>query len=327
MSSWLYTQITAETPGRAPRFAEQSTQNWFQALAHEVIHEHGSSAAEQLRACRRAVKNERPVSGTALRAGAIFEPLFGAISNAMALTTIASDSRSVGWHRPAAVVTWYYAIYGSIRSMFAVAGQAVAENHGAAMRTYVSLLRQRMPHPFDMVARHRKAEQYELQLPLYPETEKYDLTLSFTPSSQAARGMLLQYLGGTAGWYTDRTKERLKQRHKITSFHRKEAKALRDEALEPQIGFMHCAFRIRGKANYRDAMFLTYGARELTASPDFVISLATTARFVTLAALAFAERQIGVESVRNFVADMQSNIRGIAHATPDETYWTAALSE
>lgn len=327
MSSWLYAQITAETPGRAPRFAEQSTQNWFQALAYEVTNEHGSSTAEQLRACRRAVKSQPPVSGTALPAGAIFELLFGAVANAMALTTLANDSRSVTWHRPAAVVTWYYAVYGSIRSMFAVAGQPVAENHSAAMRTYVSLLRQRMPHPFDMVARHHKAEEYELLLPLYPETQKYDLKLSFTPSAHAARGMLLQYLGGTADWYTDRTKERLKRQHKITSFHRQQAKDLRDKTLETQIGFMHAAFRIRGKANYRDAMFLTYGARELSVSPDFIVSLATTARFVTLAALAFAERQIGVESVRNFVADMQANIRGIAQATPDETYWTAALSE
>jgi hypothetical protein len=244
----------------------------------------------------------------------------------MSLTTLANERRSVAWHRPAAVVTWYYAIYGSARSMFASAGQPVTDNHAAAMRTYVSVLRERMPHPFDMIARHTKAEEYDLLLPCYPSTSKYDIKLAFAPSSHVARGMLLQYLSGTADWYLDRTKERLKRSHKIANFHKKEAKALRDKAVEQSIGFLHSAFRIRGKANYRDAMFLTYGARELNASPEFVSSLATTARFATLAALALAERQIGSEAIQSFVRDLGSNIRGVAAATPDETYWSAVLT-
>lgn len=67
--------------------------------------------------------------------------------------------------------------------------------------------------------------------------------------------MLLQYLLGTAGHYAERTKKQLSLQFP-GGFKSAAARAARDGRLEKALGLIHCAFRYRGKANYRDALYL-----------------------------------------------------------------------
>ena len=93
------------------------------------------------------------------------------------------------------------------------------------------------------------------------------------------------------------------------------------ERLQNEISFLHCAFRYRGKANYRDAIYLTYGSGDLAAAGEFFGDLARCAQFLSLVALAFIERRIGRPHTKAFVDDLKKNLRGVSLATPFELFW------
>jgi hypothetical protein len=137
--------------------------------------------------------------------------------------------------------------------------------------------------------------------------------------------MLLQYLNGTADFYADRVKTRLRVKHKLKDFRKKAAKVLRDNALEDQIAFLHYAFRYRGKANYRDAVFLTYGSRVPSATPVYFSDLAVVAKFYFLCSVAFVKRRLGPAQVANFSTDLLINLRGFDPSDPSIYFWRGAF--
>lgn len=92
------------------------------------------------------------------------------------------------------------------------------------------------------------------------------------------------------------------------------AREERNRKLQKEIGFLHCAFRYRGKANYRDAIYLTYGTREPSAMPNFLEDLAATSKFFVVLALSFAEQQYNTAEVVTFLADVRQHLRGISVA-------------
>jgi hypothetical protein len=320
---WLYDQVLQEQSDREPLFSEQSALNWIRALSSEVTREHGETAAGQFLACRRAVRSRPRIKENPLALATIFEPLVGAIVNVLSLQDIVLSAKP--WQRPPAIVAWYYAIYGAVRAMFAAIGRRVGEQHAAANKAFAADLRCRLPHPFNMLARHRANEEYEVILPTHPDTERFDISSSFPPRGDEARGMLLEYLSGTARWYLDRTKQEIRSSHGISSFRTKSARELRDKRVKKEIAFMHCAYRFRTKANYRDAIYLTYGTRQLHASQFFEADLASVGQFAVLAALAVCEFYLSRELVERFLADLSVNLRGIKNlAAPP--FWTDILS-
>lgn len=319
--AWLYEQVFGNADERKPHYAEQSALNWLRALRFETEREHGATVAEQMVAVRRAIRAETKMRGEPLAIGRILEPMVGGITNCMALLRLARLSPDVPWVRPSAAVIWYYALYGSVRAILATVGHAPAENHGAGMNAYVGVLRKRMPHPFDMLASHVRNEEYACTLPYAPFAVPFNINESFVASASLAQGMILQYLSGTADWYTERTKAKLRERKKIVKFNTADARRERDRALEKTLGFMHVAFRYRGKANYRDHIYLTYGRRELSTANVYIEDLAVTARFLVLVALAFAEWHVGKDITSTFIADLHVNLRRGNVATPEELFW------
>ena len=319
--SWLYAHVVQEQDSRAPYFSEQSALNWMRALSFEITRQNGANFRKQFEACRSAVRGQPKPALPPLGVGAVFEPLFGAVTNAMSLARLAADPAP--FHRPASVVTWYYAIYNSVRAMFAAMGQPVGENHTAAMNAFASNLRMRLPHPFNIHARHARNEDYATMLPSYPGVPSCNVSSTFDPSAGTAQGMLLEYLSGTARWYVERTKEKLRTQRGITNFRKRSDRELRNKWLQKDIAFLHCAFRYRTKANYRDAIYLAYGARELHVARAFAEDLAIVAQFMALSAFAFCEWLVGPDHLDNFTADLDENIRGINDTRPSEAFWRA----
>jgi hypothetical protein len=317
---WLYKQVLNEQQDREPLFAQQSTVNWMQALRHEIEAEHGTCAEDQLKACRLVLRGSRKTNPVPSLAG-VFEPLYSGITNSMTLDRLSQAQTGLPWVRPSAIVTWYYAVYACTRAMFAAFGQPVGDNHSAAMKAYVSVLSPRMPHPLNMRARHVKDEQYDGRLPTYPHAVSAKLSVNFTPSRDVAQGMLLEYLSGNANWYADRTKQQILQGGKFRDFRSKVAREERNRRLQKEIGFLHCAFRYRGKANYRDAIYLTYGMREPAAMLNFLEDLAATSKFFVVLALTFAEQHYSTTEVATFLSDVRQHLRGIAEASQSELYW------
>lgn len=321
MSSWLYSLILSDDESRQPGFALQSTVGWMQSLVHEIEAEHGKLHSTQFNRCREFFKQSAKPAGNPAETADIFEPLFSAITGAMTLERSAVPTSVAPWGRPSAVVTWYYAVYAAVRAMLAANGQNVRESHSATMKAYASNLRAKLPHPLDMRASRTHGEQYSIVLPSHPRATQYDLARAFPGTSAAARGMLLQYLSGTSKWYVWDTKAKILRENKFSDFRTKAAREVRDNRLQDEISFMHCASRYRGKANYRDAIYLTYGPGDLSAAANFVKKLATCAQFASLVALAFIERRIGKPHINSFIGDLNRNLRGVISASAPELFW------
>ena len=322
MSKWLYERVLERDNDREPEFALQATIGWMDALCYEIEALHGADVESQIRSYRSFFKEQLKPSSSPPNLAPVFEPLFLSITNAMALERVTTELSQFPWARPSAVVTWYYAVYFAARTMFNALGGGVPESHSAACNAFASSLRPKLPHPLNMVAQRTSGEIYTPCLPSVAPCPPAHLSRTFDGKPDTARGMLLEYLAGTARWYADRTKQRILSEKKYPNFRSILARADRDRRLLSEVGFLHCAFRYRTKANYRDAIYLTYGSTEPHTISTFLDHLASTARSITTLAIAFAERRVGPTSTATFLGDVKTNLREITRASTNELFWT-----
>lgn len=321
MDSWLYTEVLKEDDLRVPTFARQSTINWMKALRFEIINEHGSITKEQFESCLRHFKAAYPKKLIPLNNSYIFESLYSALTGSLALQTSAKNSSNESWMLPSAIVSWYYSVYFSVLSMLGSTGQSVDDNHASVYRAFGSNLSAQMPHPLNMKATHVKNEGYNSLLPNYPSASSFSLSRTFPESEDAAKGMMLEYLSGTAKYYTWLTKDRILKKAHYSDFRTKTAKEERNRQLPKTVSFMHCAFRYRGKANYRDSIYLTYGKASADETKAFLEDMKVVSRFTFIAALALAHRSPLKPEVAKFLEDIDKNLKGIDCMSDDECFW------
>jgi len=328
MTYWLYQQIISDDSDREPQLALQSTINWVRSLAFEIAEEHGNSARGQYESCLRLFRGNTQGGGSSLGLQAVFEPLFSTLTNALSVvsSSLGGDTDPRPWAVPGVVVSWYYAFYTAMRSMLAASGVNAPDTHSAVMRAVGASLRTKLPHPLNMHAGWIRNEDFSKELPEYPGMGSRDLTVAFSPTRQYAQEMLLGYLSGTRRREVDKVKKRISAKHGFTNFRTSEARTARDEAIRSEsYNFMHCAFRYRGKANYRDAIYIAYGARELLHRDEFLRSLAESAKFAFVCALAFARVRLGKDAPGEFIADLSANLRGASAGRDDELFWKDLL--
>ena len=202
--------------------------------------------------------------------------------------------------------------------MFASSAQSVNDNHTSAANIFATGIRQQLPHPLNMVAHRKKGSQaYEPRLPDFASAAPFDLQKPIAGSRSNAQGMLLQYLKGSAKFYVDHAKEDLP----FKVFNTKVAKDALYKRLRDQVGFLHCAFRYRGKANYRDAIYLTYGSKIPHGSIAFLDNLCAVSRFVFVLASAYVQRRVGTKSTAEFSKDLSANLRGVANGPQSLLFW------
>ncbi len=324
-SYWLYEEVLKVDADREPQFAVQSAYNWMKALRTEIEGEHGATATQQYASCTTHFNHAIQPANVPAATGGVFEPLYASLVHAISLSMTAERLNDVLPAQPTAVVSWYYAAYFATRAMIAALGQKVDDKHAAVSRAVAHNLAKPLPHPLNMVAVRASGETYIPSLPAKPSAAPFDLQQSVAGDRARAQGMLLQYLNGTADFYAIITKNRLRAKHKLKDFRKKDARDLRDNALEQRIGFHHCAFRYRGKANYRDAVFLTYGSRIPSAATAYLSDLAAVARFCFLCAVSFVSRRVGQGDVNKFSSDLLTNLRGLDINNSAMYFWKGAF--
>ena len=85
---------------------------------------------------------------------------------------------------------------------------------------------------------------------------------------------------------------------------------MRDARLRGKsLGFLHQAFRYRGKANYRDALFLTYGSSVGGTLSGFIEDLELVLTGFIVMAGAFCGRRIGPTLWQPFIADLSTQLQ------------------
>jgi hypothetical protein len=91
----------------------------------------------------------------------------------------------------------------------------------------------------------------------------------------------------------------------VTDFRKQAARNLRDAAYARRgIAFLHQASRYRGKANYRDAIFLAYGSSVSTQLSGFIDDLLTVLKAFAAMAGAYCSLRVGKAAWADFVDDL-----------------------
>jgi hypothetical protein len=130
-----------------------------------------------------------------------------------------------------------------------------------------------------------------------------------------ANGALYSYLKGTAEYEQWRLEEMVKESREykqggFTSFRSNAAKALRDAKLNPaHVNYLVQAFRYRGKANYRDAIYLSYGRDDTERLRQFVSDLAVVARAFSLMAAHYVAKRVIRNDWAEFSADLEEHAK------------------
>lgn len=291
-----------------PQFALPSTVNWMRSLKL-LLTERGvdfQSASHAYAAFgKRGMDN--------LVQNTILEQLFLSLHHLSALNKM-KDLRPAADFCRIGILAWYYGISNAASAMIAAQNGSFQEDHAGTARIWDAEIAARnlaLP-PFDWRVSSLIEATYKAELDVYRGQSTGNLLIAPMSSSQA-RGAACAYLSGSAKWYAWKATEDVRKTSEfkqlnVDNFRTKAARELRDRRLAGRsIGFIHQAFRYRGKANYREALFLAYGRGIEPTIHEFLLDQTEVLKSFVAMAGAFASRKLGRDVWNEFVADVEAN--------------------
>jgi hypothetical protein len=238
----------------------------------------------------------------------VCEQLLFVLNQIAALQAMTSTSNKADVARTG-IVAWYYGVYSAASAMTAAMDGSFQDNHTETARKW----HERFPankwamEPFADFLSNLVATTVELT-PIRARG-KHPLVNKPTTASEAW-GCCAEYLSGTAGWEQWNVEERIRETRafkdlEVSDFRTKAARQMRDAAYARHgIAFLHQASRYRGKANYRDAIFLAYGSSVPSLLTTFVDDLLSVLKAFAAMAGAFCSMRVGNGAWSEFVDDL-----------------------
>lgn len=300
-------QGTINEPGGKPepQFALPSTVNWMRSLRLLV-------EAEGIDFAKAEVFDAEPQKRAmdVLVENTVLEQLFLSLHHLSALQQFTAGVRAADYAR-VGILAWYYGIANAASAMTAAQSGSFQEDHAGTARIWDEQIASSgfaMP-PFGWRVSSLVENTYKPEVAAYKQGSIGKLTSK--PTSHAdAIGAAAEYLSGSAKFYADRAKGDLVKTSqfkalKVSDFRSKAARTLRDDWLDKKaIGFVHQASRYRGKANYREALFLAYGSSTETILTGFTEDAAVVLRAFLAMAGGFSRRKLGKRLWDEFVTDV-----------------------
>lgn len=311
MNQWLLDRLFQAKDQAVPRFAFQGTINWMRALA-EIVNA-GTCDDKKLKSIYSKVKR-RSVNKDADTL--VFENMYMSHHNLASLYSMNEDIKDKYDICRSAIVAWYYATYFSASAMVAASSGSLQQTHAATAKVWQADIvdKKLIPYPFDLFLSSLVSKTVDTQIKTYRKSNIYDLN-HYAQNTQQAHGAIVSYLKGTAGYRKWEVEERIKLSREfkdlgVENFRKKVARELRDKTLEKgQVNFLIQAFRYRGKANYRDSIFLSYGDNNAGTIDIFIEDLFDVAfNFIRTAAY-YCSRRVEKGSWNLFIADVDRNTR------------------
>lgn len=311
MPSWLLDRLFDAGDQAEPRFAFQGTVNWMRALA-EVV-DSGACDAGELDSLYHRVPR-RPVNREADTL--VFENMHMAYHNLASLNAMNNDALDKYDICRSAIVSWYYSVYFSASAMVAASSGSIQETHTATAKVWQADIAERnlIPYPFDLHLSSLVTTTAEAEISAYRGNNTYDLNDS-AQDPVVAHGAIVSYLKGTHKYKKWEAEERIKRSREfkaldVENFRKKVARELRDKTLDKgQVNFLIQAFRYRGKANYRDSIFLSYGDNHEDTIEQFVEDLNVVAVGFVKAASRYCSARVERGTWALFVSDIEDNTR------------------
>lgn len=215
-----------------------------------------------------------------------------------------------------AIVAWYYATYYAAKAMLAASSGTDPQTHASAAKVWQAeiVTGGLVKSPFDLSITDITPKNVRQVMAVLRGANTHDLNTQPTDEDMA-NGALYSYLKGTAEyeqWRLEKMVEKSPEfkQSDFTSFRSKAAKALRDSRLKPaHVNYLIQAFRYRGKANYRDAIYLSYGRDDMERLRQYVSDLAVVAGAFALMAAHYASKRVIKNDWAEFSADLEEHAR------------------
>ncbi|MGM7317808.1 hypothetical protein [Idiomarina sp. ST10R2A5] len=215
-----------------------------------------------------------------------------------------------------AIVSWYYSVYFAASAMVAASSGSIQETHTATAKVWQADIAERklIPYPFDLYLSSLVTTAAEAEISEYRGTNDYDLNHR-AHDPDMAHGAIVSYLKGTHKYKKWEAEERIKTSKEfkalnVDNFRKKVARELRDKTLDKgQVNFLIQAFRYRGKSNYRDSIFLSYGDNNEGTIDQFIEDLNDVAFGFLRAASRYCSKRVERGTWARFVEDIEDNTR------------------
>lgn len=311
MPNWLLDRLFNAGDQAEPRFAFQGTVNWMRALA-EVVNS-GVCDDDELKSLYRRVPR-RPVNIEADTL--VFQNMHMAYHNLASLEAMNNDALDKYDICRSAIVSWYYSVYFASSAMVAASSGSVQETHTATAKVWQADIVEKnlIPYPFDLHLSSLVTTTAEAEISAYRGNNIYDLN-HCAQDPEMAHGAIVSYVKGTHKYKKWEAEERIKTSREfkalnVENFRKKVARELRDKTLDKgQVNFLIQAFRYRGKANYRDSIFLSYGDNNEGTIDQFVEDLNDVAFGFLRAASRYCSARVERGTWALFVEDIENNTR------------------
>lgn len=307
---WLLERLYGAGDQPVPRFAVQSTTNWMRALAI-TCQDSGFSDAE-LKAKYRGVSRRAANTDADTLA---FECLLMSMNYVCAVGALAQSTNAYDSIKPA-IVSWYYAVYYSSKAMIAASTGSDPQTHAKTARVWQADLvsRNLIQNPFDLFVTNLTPSNIKATIQSLRSRNQHALVEEPTDTTEAW-GAICGYLSGTSDYEKWKIEERVKsstdfKNGGFTNFRTNAAKSLRDNKLVPATtNFLTQAFRYRGKANYRDAIYLSYGASFEAALLQCHKDLEFVSLSFTEMAAHYVSRRVDKDDWVEFCKDINKNAK------------------
>lgn len=308
---WLHERLKTEDPSIEPHFAFNGTVNWIRALA--ILVDDKQFCSRDLNYKYRKVNRRSPSVNQ--HDTSVFQFTFMAFQNLSALQAIVEAGYPSDFVRNA-IVSWYYGVYYSASAMLAAADGSIQENHQNTANSWDRQVVQNdlIPHPFDLRTSTLVEKECDKEISNMRQGNHFNLEQR-PDNKEEALGACLSYLKGTASYERERAKSRVKTFKEfknlgVDDFRTNSARTIRDKHLEGKsVCFLHQAFRFRGKANYRDALYLGYGTEYTSRLEKLLRDLYAVLAAFLKAASHYCARRVKQNTWHEFIQDLRVNSR------------------
>ena len=291
-----------------PQFALPSTVNWMHAL--RILAE---GECIDFSTAVSFYANEGKRSMDVRVENTVLEQLFLSLHHLSALDQF-RGGKTVADYARVGVLAWYYGIANAASAMTAAQSGSFQEDHAGTARLWDEQIASRglALAPFSWRVSNLMERTYKAEVDALRNASSGELQTRPVTKGDAL-GAAVGYLSGSAKWYAWKTEEDLKRNRafkilNVDNFRSKAARTLRDQWLERKpIGFVHQAARYRGKANYREALFLAYGPSTETILSGYVEDMHEVLKAFLAMAGGFASRKLGKDLWSEFITDVDAN--------------------
>lgn len=167
--------------------------------------------------------------------------------------------------RPA-IISWYYALYFASKAFLWAKCSNAGETHtGTAKQLQHHVIFNNLfIEPFSMYLPTIVEKEFEKHISENYRCDRFEL-INEPRTNDDAQSALVAYLRGTAKYEQEKTTNSVRKKPefknlKVDNFRTKKARELRDRWFRKKyVNILVQAFRYRGKANYRDGLYLSYG--------------------------------------------------------------------